>query len=102
MKFTINGTEYEGAKYDYNTHCDLKDMGIDISKFTKNPEGIIRAYLAVSSGMDLRMAGNEINEHLINGGSLDEIMEVLANEVNNSGFFQKAKDKKSEKEKSEK
>ena len=74
MKFVINGTEYEGAKYDYNTHCDMKDMGVDISKFTKNPEGIIRAYLAVSSGMDLRMAGDEINEHIINGGSLDGIM----------------------------
>ena len=101
MKFTINGTEYEGAKYDYNTHCDMKDMGVDISKFTKNPEGIIRAYLAVSSGMDLRMAGDEINEHIINGGSLDGIMEALANEVNNSGFFQKAKGSKKEKKPTE-
>ena len=93
MKFTINGTEYEGAKYDYNTHCDMKDMGVDISKFSKNPEGIIRAYLAVSGNMDLRMAGNEINEHIIGGGSLDGIMEALADEVNNSGFFQTVKGK---------
>lgn len=91
MKFTINGTEYEGAKYDYNTHCDLKDMGVDIVKFNRNPEGVVRAYLAVSSGMDLKMAGEEINQHIISGGSLDGVINALADEINKSGFFQALK-----------
>ena len=91
MKFTSNGTEYEGAKYDYNTHCDLKDMGVDIARFNKNPEGVVRAYFAVSSGMDLKMAGDEINQHVINGGSLDGIVNTLSEEINKSGFFQALK-----------
>ena len=56
MKFTINGTEYEGAKYDYNTHCDFDAMGVNVLTIRKNPLPVIRAYLAISSGMDLHEA----------------------------------------------
>lgn len=91
MKFTINGTEYEGAKYSYNTHCDLKGMGVDITKFADNPEGALRAYFAVSSGLSVSMAGDEIEAHIIKGGSLDGLAEAFTTEVQNSGFFQALK-----------
>ena len=88
MRFTINGNEYEGAKYNYNTHCDMKEMGCDIAKFSKNPEGVLRAYFAVSSGLSLEQAGNEIEAHLIGGGSLNDLAGALQEEVTKSGFFQ--------------
>lgn len=102
MKFTINGNEYEGAKYNYNTHCDMKALGVDITKFADNPEGAMRAYFAVSSGMNLSMAGDEIEAHIIGGGSLNDLLVCLSEEVQNSGFFQALKDNKEPKKPSKK
>lgn len=86
-KFTINGKEYEGAKYNYNTSCMFEEMGVNISDIGKKPMGVMRAYLAISSGMDAEDAGNEIEQHLIGGGNLTEMQSVLAKEMSESGFF---------------
>lgn len=87
MKFTINGKEYEGAKYNFNTSCLFEELGVNIADIGKKPMGLMRAYLAISSGMDVEEAGNEIEQHLINGGNLVDIQNVLGEEMNNSGFF---------------
>lgn len=87
MKFTINGTEYEGAKYDFNTHCDFDAMGVNVLSIRKNPLPVIRAYLAISTGMDLHEAGKELEKHLIDGGSYTDIISCLAKEMNDSDFF---------------
>ena len=89
MKFTINGNEYEGAKYNYNTSCQFEEMGVNISDIAKKPMGVMRAYLAISSGMDMEDAGNEIEQHLIGGGDLTEIQSALAKEMSDSGFFKR-------------
>lgn len=88
MKFTINGKEYEGAKYDYNTHCELQEMGVEVLEIKKKPQAIMRAYLAISSGMDLEDAGKEIEQHIINGGDLSDIIIALLKEMDQSDFFQ--------------
>lgn len=88
MRFTINGTEYEGAKLSYNTVCDLKSLGFDITQFQENPWGFMRAYFSISSGMPLKLAGDEIEAHMVSGGDLNELSEVLSKEVEVSGFFQ--------------
>lgn len=87
MTFTINGKEYEGAKYNYNTSCLFEEMGVNVSEIAKKPQSVLRAYLAISSGMDLDDAGNEIEAHLINGGDLSEIQSAFAKELSESGFF---------------
>jgi len=87
MKFTINGKEYEGAKYNYNTSCELEEMGVSIAELGKKPQSIMRAYLAISGGMELDEAGNEIEQHLINGGELTDIQNAFAKELSDSGFF---------------
>lgn len=87
MKFTINGTEYEGAKYDYNTHCELQELGVEVLEIKKKPHAIARAYLAISSGMDLETAGKEIEQHVINGGNLNDIIVALLKEMDQSDFF---------------
>lgn len=87
MKFTVNGKEYEGAKYNYNTSCEFEEMGVSIAELGRKPQSVMRAYLAISGGMDLDDAGNEIEQHLINGGTLTDIQNAFAKELSDSGFF---------------
>lgn len=87
MTFTINGKEYEGAKYNYNTSCLFEEMGVSIAELGKKPQSVMRAYLAISGGMELEEAGNEIEQHIINGGELTEIQSAFAKELADSGFF---------------
>ena len=89
MKFTINGKEYNGAKFDYNTYCTLSEMGIPVDKLLTDPFVGVRGYLAVSGDMTVLEAGKELEEHIINDGDLSEISKVFAEEINTSGFFQK-------------
>lgn len=87
MKFTVNGTEYEGAKYDYNTHCDLSEMGVNALEIRKKPESVARAYFAISSGLSTQEAGEEIEKHIIGGGDLSGIIIALLQEMDQSDFF---------------
>ena len=87
MKFTVNGKEYEGAKYNYNVSCLFEEMGVAISDLGRKPQSVLRAYLAISGDMDVEEAGNEIEQHLIAGGNLRDMTNVLNTELSESGFF---------------
>ena len=87
MKFTVNGTEYDGAKYNFNTHCALSEMGVNPLEIRKRPESVARAYFAISSGLTVEEAGDEIEQHIINGGDLSEIVIALLKEMDQSDFF---------------
>ena len=87
MKFTINGKEYEGAKYDFNTHCEFDALGVNVLNIQSNPLPVLRAYLSICSGMDLIACGKELEAHLIKGGSLAEVMALLTKEITSSDFF---------------
>ena len=99
MKFTINGTDYEGAKYNYNTHCNLSEMGVNALEIRKKPESVARAYFAISSGLTVEEAGDEIEQHIINGGDLSEIIIALLKEMDKSDFFRSIMQKAKEDEK---
>lgn len=86
-KFTINGKEYEGAKYSFNTSCQFEEMGVNLADISKKPMGVMRAYLAISGNMDLVEAGEEIEQHVVNGGNLNGLQDVFAKELETSGFF---------------
>lgn len=87
MKFTINGTEYEGAKYDFNTHCDFDALGVNVLELQNKPLPVLRAYLSICSGMRINECGTELEKHLVGGGNLAEMISVLAKEINESDFF---------------
>lgn len=89
MRFKVNGVEYEGAKYDFNTHCEFDAMGINVMSVRKRPLPVLRAYLAISTGMDVEEAGNELEKEFLKGGDFSDIMNCLATECNNSDFFTK-------------
>lgn len=87
MKFTINGKEYTGAKYSYNTACALEEYGVSVASLQKKPQSSARAYLAISGNMDLEDAGDEIEQHIINGGDVNDLFACLMSELDKSGFF---------------
>ena len=89
MKFTINGKEYTGAKFNYNAYCDLSEMGIPIDRLISDPLVGVRGYLAISGDMSVEQAGEELEAHLLSDGDLSRISKVFSDELNNSGFFQK-------------
>ena len=101
MKFTINGKEYTAAKYNYNTACSLEEYGVSIADIQKKPQSVARAYLAISGGMDLEDAGNEIEQHIIDGGDMGELYAAFMTEMDKSGFFKKLVETVKEKKEAE-
>lgn len=89
MSFTINGQKYEGAKYDFNTHCEFDALGVNPLEITTKPMPVLRAYLSISSGMSITEAGEELEQHYLNGGKFEEIGACLIQEMDASDFFMK-------------
>lgn len=97
--FTVNGTEYKARKVDYNLVCDLDRYGANLMQLATGSGtfGLARAYLAVCGGMTLAQAGNEIEQHYLNGGEMSVIIDVLAGEMEESDFFQRMLEEMAEK-----
>lgn len=88
---TINGKRYEAREFDFNLICDLQDMGVnilDMNDMKKTSLLTIRSYVALCMDSDPYFAGAEINEHIINGGDIEEITDVFQKMMNESSFFQ--------------
>lgn len=87
----INGKEYKEAEIDFNSVCELEDMGVNLMNLKKVSEiKLARAYVALCMGgaERLEVAGSEINKHIINGGDFNGILEAFGKAVKESGFFQ--------------
>lgn len=86
-KFTLNGKTYFAKKFTFNMICDMDEMGIDVDRAMQRPLILARVYIAICGGITLEEAGNEIEKHMISGGTMDEIGEVIKKEVVESDFF---------------
>lgn len=86
--FTINGKRYTAKPFNFNTVCDLEDLGVSLQDMSKKPMSVARAYFAVCLNGDKEKAGTEIEEHIAAGGKFDELYSVMGDEINESGFFQ--------------
>lgn len=89
--FTVNNRRYEAREFDFNLICDLQEMGVnilDMSGIRKNPIGILRNYLALCMDADKDIAGSELQEHIVNGGTFEELMNVVIKMMDESDFFQ--------------
>ena len=87
-EIVINGKAYQTKEISFNTVCQFEDMGIPMSEIEEKSIMFIRAYAAMCMGKKADQAGDEIEKHIMNGGSMDEIAEVLRQAVEESGFFQ--------------
>lgn len=97
---TINGKSYKPAEFDVNFVCEMEDMGIALDQMENKMFNTVRAYVALSMGVDAKTAGKEISEHIRNGGSLDDISDAMTQMMEESDFFrptQKGSDTTSQK-----
>lgn len=84
---TVNKKTYIAKPFDFNMLCDLEDMGVSLEKAQEKPMSMVRAYFAICTGKGKEFAGKEMEAHLINGGSFDDVVEAMSEEMNNSDFF---------------
>lgn len=85
--FTVNGTEYKSKEFDFNLICDLEDMGISLEKANEKPMSMVRAYFAFCAGKGKAFAGREMQEHIVNGGSFEEVTKAMSEAMEKSDFF---------------
>ena len=86
--FTINEKTYFPVEFDFNAVCEFDKMGISLDSLGSTTFASARAYLALCSGRDEAYAGREIQEHVIKGGDLSDILNAFGESVKDSGFFQ--------------
>lgn len=97
MKYIkINGKEYKALEFDFNMICDLEDMGISMEEAGEKPMKMVRAYIGLCMGVPKEVAGNEMQNHIINGGDFSDAISVMMEMLEKSDFF-RALDKKPEK-----
>lgn len=84
-KITVNNKDYELKKINFNNICELEDLGLNLGDFKKSRMSATRALLAYCGDIDEETAGEEIMEHLKNGGSLNDLAPLF--EMLNT-FFQ--------------
>ena len=84
----INKKSYKSVPLNFNTVCKLEEMGVSLQDMDKAVMSTLRAYLSLCMDTDRETAGNELEKHLVNGGSMDELLEALNQAVEDSGFFQ--------------
>lgn len=86
-KFELNGVTVVAKKFDFNMICDLEDMGVSLQEAQSKPMNMVRAYIAICLGCSIDQAGQEMETHLIGGGSFEDVMSVMAKEMETSDFF---------------
>jgi hypothetical protein len=87
-EIVINGKAYPTKEITFNTVCQFEDMGIPMSEIEAKSIMFVRAYAAMCMDKKADQAGDEIEKHVMNGGSIDELADVLRQAVEESGFFQ--------------
>ena len=86
-RFTVNGVTYTAKPFDFELLCDLESFGVSISDANHKGMSFIRGYFALCADIDKEEAAKQIQAHLINGGSLEDISDVMTKEMNDSDFF---------------
>jgi hypothetical protein len=87
--FKLNSKQYPDIELTFNDICDLEEKGIDITDLSqKNMLSALRGVVAIRFGGNTVVAGKEIEDHIKNGGSMDDLVQVMVKAVEKSCFFQ--------------
>lgn len=85
--FTINQKEYKAKPFDFNLICDLEDMGVSMQQADEKPMALVRAYFGLCANKGKKYAGEEMQKHIIGGGTFDDVMKAMSDEMDKSDFF---------------
>ena len=82
----INGKELK-LEITFNTICQLEDMGVSLGEDRKTMS-MLRGFVAIGLGVSPDEAGAEIEKFVEDGGDITELVKVMSDAMENSGFFQ--------------
>jgi len=94
--FAVNGKSYKAKEFDFNLLCDLEEQGLSLDDIDKKPMSLVRTYLSFCAEITKEMAGKEIEAHLENGGSFNDVVEAMSAMMKESGFFRSISKNKEE------
>lgn len=91
--FEFNGKQLK-LEIDYNTMCELEDMGLSIMEIETKTMTTIRALLYIAlrktdKSITIEETGKQVTEYFANGGNIEKLGEAFTKAINNSGFFPK-------------
>lgn len=89
--FTVNGKQYKAKAFDFNLVCDLEDLGISLQEAEKKPMSMVRAYFSFCAGRGKAYAGKEMEAHIIGGGTFEDVVTAMSDEMKKSDFFRSLK-----------
>lgn len=87
-KIKVNGKVYPAKEIDFNFMCLLEVEGVQATRLNKNIFNTVKCYVEYCMGVDGETAGAEINQHIINGGTLNDITDIFSKKAEESDFFQ--------------
>lgn len=83
----INGRKFKAAEITFGTIRAMERLGVDFNNLNENTFGLISAYVSVSTHLSQEAADHLINEHIVNGGNFNDIMEAFKEQLDDSSFF---------------
>lgn len=95
-KIVLNGKEYAIKEINFMTFRKLEKLGIGVralENFEENAFNVYSGLVAFNCDTDIDGADNIINEHILNGGSLEDLLPLVEAFVE-SDFIQRLSAKK--------
>ena len=86
-RFTIGGETYTAKPFDFEILCELEGTGVNVQEIDKMSFSLIRGYFAVCAGIDKSEAASIIQNHIVSGGSIEDISVAMGKEMDKSDFF---------------
>lgn len=84
----IAGKKFLGAEITFGTVRKLQRMGVNFDKLGDDVFTLVSAYVRVSTNLSEAAVDKLLQEHILAGGSFDELIEVFSKAVEESDFFQ--------------
>ena len=85
----VNGKAYKAAEMTFNNVCKMEEMDAPVTLGQKVSFSLLRGYLALCMNTSKENAGEELEKHIVNGGTMDELSEAMADAIETSDFFRK-------------
>ena len=85
--FEVNGKIYKAKDFNFNLLCDLEEQGLSLDDVEKKPMSLVRTYFMFCAGLSKENAGLEIEQHVEKGGEFTDIVEIISQQMQDSGFF---------------
>ena len=83
----LNGRAIRAAEVDFNYVSMLGENNISLNEIGRKQLPALRVYVAHCTGLDVETAGELINQHIINGGDIVDVMATFGKKCDESAFF---------------